>query len=180
MHTDIAAIAAQMTTLAAEFVHHVHTVIRGETGQSQNVLALSPELCKSGDMESYRANEARLKMREILTAVERGEHIELKRYDTPTGVIVPAGWYEGIQAALDAATGSQKPDPLTSPTSYLIGLVDGMRKVSAPREEEWQRLQRCLGEVRDELVALQEHRELAEALSDYRSRHQHDTHEGEK
>ena len=65
------------------------------------MLALSTELCKSGDMESYRANEARLKMREILTAVERGEHIELKRYDTPTGVIVPSEWYEKAKAALE-------------------------------------------------------------------------------
>jgi antitoxin (DNA-binding transcriptional repressor) of toxin-antitoxin stability system len=56
-------------------------------------------------MESYRANDARLKMREILSAVERGEHIELKRYDTPTGVIVPLDWYERAKAALRKGEG---------------------------------------------------------------------------
>jgi len=51
-------------------------------------------------MESYGANEARLKMRDILTAVERGEHIELKRYDTPSGVIVPVDWHDAAEEAL--------------------------------------------------------------------------------
>jgi antitoxin (DNA-binding transcriptional repressor) of toxin-antitoxin stability system len=53
-------------------------------------------------MDSYGANEARLKMRDILTAVERGEHVELKRYDTPTGVIVPKDWYERARQALES------------------------------------------------------------------------------
>lgn len=49
-------------------------------------------------MDSYGANEARLKMRDILTAVERGEHVELKRYDTPSGVIVPVVWHAAAVA----------------------------------------------------------------------------------
>jgi hypothetical protein len=40
------------------------------------------------------------------------------------------------------------------PAVYLFGLMDGMRKISAPREEEWRRLQRCIREVCDELAAL--------------------------
>jgi antitoxin (DNA-binding transcriptional repressor) of toxin-antitoxin stability system len=51
-------------------------------------------------MESYGANEARIKMRDILTAVERGDHVELRRYDTPTGVIVPASWYREVRSLL--------------------------------------------------------------------------------
>jgi len=51
-------------------------------------------------MQSYKASEARLKMRDILTALEHGEHIELKRYETPTGVIVPYDWYEQAKTAL--------------------------------------------------------------------------------
>jgi antitoxin (DNA-binding transcriptional repressor) of toxin-antitoxin stability system len=49
-------------------------------------------------MESYRANEARLKMRDILTAVERGEHVQIQRYDTPTAVVVPVDWYRNVLA----------------------------------------------------------------------------------
>ena len=44
-------------------------------------------------MKSYRSNEARLKMRDVLTAVEQGEHVQFQRYDTPTGVLVPLRWY---------------------------------------------------------------------------------------
>lgn len=51
-------------------------------------------------MESYRANEARVKMRDILTAVERGEHVQIQRYDTPTAVVVPVGWHDEAAAAL--------------------------------------------------------------------------------
>ena len=59
-------------------------------------------MCDNRDMESYHANEARLKMRDILTAVERGEHIEIKRYDTPTAVVVPREWHDEAAAALTA------------------------------------------------------------------------------
>jgi prevent-host-death family protein len=46
------------------------------------------------NMEHVQSSEARRKMRKILTAVERGEHIEIRRYDTPAAVIVPVEWYE--------------------------------------------------------------------------------------
>lgn len=47
-----------------------------------------------------------------------------------------------------------QPDPLTGPTSYLIGLLSGMGKIFAPSEREWQEYQRCIREVCDELTAL--------------------------
>ena len=44
-------------------------------------------------MKSYQANDARLKMREILTAAEHGEHVQIKRYDTATAMVVPHDWW---------------------------------------------------------------------------------------
>lgn len=106
-------------------------------------------------MDSYGANEARLKMRDILTAVERGEHVELKRYDTPTGIIVPQGWYDRATERMSEPPGDGTIlRRLVSPTAYLVGLVDGMAKVSSADEADWQRLLGALREVRDELAAL--------------------------
>lgn len=51
-------------------------------------------------MKSYRADAARRKMRDILTAVERGEHVQLQRYDTPTAVVVPREWYSKALVSL--------------------------------------------------------------------------------
>ena len=59
-------------------------------------------------METYRANEARLKMRDILTAVERGEHVQIQRYDTPTAIVVPVEWHDEAAAALTAKKTSRK------------------------------------------------------------------------
>jgi antitoxin (DNA-binding transcriptional repressor) of toxin-antitoxin stability system len=55
-------------------------------------------------MKSYRADAARREMRDILTAVERGEHIEIKRYDTPTAIVVPPDWYDTVIAYISATT----------------------------------------------------------------------------
>jgi hypothetical protein len=44
-------------------------------------------------MKSYGSNDARIRMRDILTAVERGEHVEIQRYDTPTGIVVSPDWF---------------------------------------------------------------------------------------
>ena len=52
-------------------------------------------------MKSYQAADARLKMREILTAVEQGEEIEIKRYDTATAIVVSPGWFELAADTLD-------------------------------------------------------------------------------
>jgi prevent-host-death family protein len=41
-----------------------------------------------------QSTDARRRMREILSAVERGDHIEIRRYDTPTAVVVPIEWYD--------------------------------------------------------------------------------------
>ena len=53
-------------------------------------------------MKSYRADAARREMRDILTAVERGEQIEIKRYETPTAIVVPVEWHDKAAAALAA------------------------------------------------------------------------------
>ena len=52
-------------------------------------------------MKSYQASDARLKMREILTAAEHGEHVQIKRYETVTAVVVSPEWYEQAAAALE-------------------------------------------------------------------------------
>ena len=60
-------------------------------------------------MKSYQSRDARLKMREILTAVEQGEHVEIKRYETSTAVMVSAEWYKQALADL----GHFKPQPMS-------------------------------------------------------------------
>ena len=84
-------------------------------------------------MESYGANEARLKMRDILTAVERGEHIELKRYDTPSGVIVPQGWYHAVEALL--AVMEQDETALDAFRAQARVLREGRRAVGLKRTD---------------------------------------------
>jgi PHD/YefM family antitoxin component YafN of YafNO toxin-antitoxin module len=50
-----------------------------------------------------RSDEARRTFRALLNDVEhQGAHVTILRYDTPTAVLVPAGWYESAQAALSA------------------------------------------------------------------------------
>ncbi len=44
-------------------------------------------------MYTYRANEARVKLRDILTAAEKGKPSAIMRYDTPTAAVVPWDWY---------------------------------------------------------------------------------------
>ena len=98
-------------------------------------------------METYRANEARLKMRDILTAVERGEHVQIQRYDTPTAIVVPVEWYEHQRAALAAFADSVDPalglDPPVSAVEVrkhaitLMGLLSGMRKIAFRPEGEF-------------------------------------------
>jgi len=51
-------------------------------------------------MESYAAGLARRHIREILSAVERGEKVMITRYKTPTAVVVPDEWFRRAQAAL--------------------------------------------------------------------------------
>jgi hypothetical protein len=124
-------------------------------------------MCKMANMRSYQSGDARLKMREILTAVERGEHVELKRYDTPTGVIVPQEWYERAAERMTQEPGDGEIlRRMTSPTAHLIGLVDGMAKIYAPGEQEWQGYLTALREVRDELAALADERDVTRALPD--------------
>ena len=68
-------------------------------------------MCDNRDMKSYRANEARLKMRDVLSAVERGEHVEIQRYDTPTAIVVSPRWFHQALAALG------EPEPTFEPAS---------------------------------------------------------------
>lgn len=56
--------------------------------------------CKNLPVKSYRADAARRKMRDILTAVEQGEFVEIQRYDTPTAVVVSPRWFHRALAAL--------------------------------------------------------------------------------
>lgn len=51
-------------------------------------------------MESIQSNEARTRWSEILRAVDKGEHVEIRRYLTPLAVMVPGDWYEDIDALL--------------------------------------------------------------------------------
>jgi antitoxin (DNA-binding transcriptional repressor) of toxin-antitoxin stability system len=39
-------------------------------------------------------------MREILSAVERGDQVVIRRYETPTALVVPIEWAERARAAL--------------------------------------------------------------------------------
>ena len=45
-------------------------------------------------MDSYFASEAKIRLRDILNAAERGEPSEIKRYDTPTAIVVGVPWYQ--------------------------------------------------------------------------------------
>jgi hypothetical protein len=51
-------------------------------------------------MREYQASKARLHMRDILSAVEHGEHVAIKRYETQTAVVVPPEWYQEARKAL--------------------------------------------------------------------------------
>jgi len=115
--------------------------------------------CHNWSMKSYRADAARREMRDILTAVERGEHIEIKRYDTPTAIVVPPEWYEHQRAALaafaEAAWGGGDP-PVSARevrvyVTRLAALLDGMRKYIHPEIPEstfadyWDHLNKAVG-----------------------------------
>jgi len=54
-------------------------------------------------VSSYASSdEVRRRWRELLDAVEhRSEHVIVQRYTRPIGVIVPIGWYEQAQQALN-------------------------------------------------------------------------------
>jgi antitoxin (DNA-binding transcriptional repressor) of toxin-antitoxin stability system len=51
-------------------------------------------------VRSYQSHDARLKMREILSAVERGEAVEIRRYHTPTAIVVSPEWFGEASEAL--------------------------------------------------------------------------------
>ena len=53
--------------------------------------------------------EARRDLRHLLNSVEHEKvHVRIKRYDTPTAVIVPVDWYEQAKALI-AATEKERP-----------------------------------------------------------------------
>lgn len=67
------------------------------------ILYILPKMCSAWftrPMESYTAGDARLRMRDILSTVERGEQVLITRYETPTAVMVPIEWAERARAAL--------------------------------------------------------------------------------
>ena len=62
-------------------------------------------------MESYTAGDARLHMRDILSAVDRGERVMITRYKTPTAVVVSDEWFRRAQAALGEDDDRQEQSP---------------------------------------------------------------------
>lgn len=56
-------------------------------------------------MEQYTSEDARREWRRILNAVESGEPVGITRYGKPLAVVVPAGWYEQAQAAIESIKG---------------------------------------------------------------------------
>ena len=84
----------------------------------------------SGCTMAVRAGDARLKMREILTAVEHGEHVELKRYDTPTAIVIPVDWYRnmlavkrGVYAFTHDTDGGRLPNESELPVGELFRAI---------------------------------------------------------
>jgi PHD/YefM family antitoxin component YafN of YafNO toxin-antitoxin module len=64
-------------------------------------LTFSRESWENHGMETVKSEEARLRLRDLLNDVEhKGEHVKILRYQTPTAVLVPVGWYERAKAAL--------------------------------------------------------------------------------
>jgi prevent-host-death family protein len=47
------------------------------------------------------SGDARTAFRRVLTDVDKGDHIEIHRYGTPTAVVVPTEWYKRAVAALE-------------------------------------------------------------------------------
>ncbi|WP_017585461.1 type II toxin-antitoxin system prevent-host-death family antitoxin [Nocardiopsis ganjiahuensis] len=54
----------------------------------------------STDSRVMSSGDARTKFRELLSDVDHGAHIEIRRYGAPTAVVVPPDWYERALAAL--------------------------------------------------------------------------------
>ena len=52
--------------------------------------------------DQISSDEARRTWRDLLNAVEHnGEHVTVLRYGKAAAVMVPAGWYEQAQAAIE-------------------------------------------------------------------------------
>ena len=67
---------------------------------------MSYDSCESYDMKRkmiVKSDEARTRFRQLLNEVEGGGVVEVRRYDTPTAVMVPVDWYERACAALENA-----------------------------------------------------------------------------
>jgi prevent-host-death family protein len=116
-------------------------------------------------MDEIGIERARNMLGEIVERARLAEQpTRLTRHGKPAAVVVNADWYGQVTTALEYGAGPVPSDPLTGPTSYLIGLWDGMRKITAPGEEDWERFRRCIREVCDELAALVDQRKMAAAL----------------
>jgi prevent-host-death family protein len=113
-------------------------------------------------MDEIGIERARNLLGEIVEQARLAEQpTRLTRHGKPAAVVVNADWYGQVTAALEGGTDPAPSDPLTGPTSYLIGLWDGMRKITAPGEEDWERFRRCIREVCDDLAALVDQRHMA-------------------
>lgn len=87
-------------------------------------------------MESYYASEAKIRLRDILNAADHGEPTEIKRYTTPTAIVVPVPWYQDaaelIAMARQAVTrgGFTHADMLTLQNRYGVGAAGSDAKPS--------------------------------------------------
>jgi hypothetical protein len=75
-----------------------------------HMLAVICMMCNTVVMRSYQSGDARRKMRDILTAVEHGEHVQIERYDTPTAVVVSPQWFKRALACLGEPEPHFEPD----------------------------------------------------------------------
>lgn len=58
-------------------------------------------------MESMQSHDARTRWSDLLRAVDKGEHVEIRRYLTPLAVMVPKDWHDRALAALDGEDGEE-------------------------------------------------------------------------
>lgn len=69
-------------------------------------------------------------------------------------VLLASDILHGAAPAIRAAERERYSASFRGPVAYLIGLVDGMRKMYAADEDDWARYRECFRQVRDELAVL--------------------------
>lgn len=64
------------------------------------IIALAHMLCHTQRVLTFQSHQARVNMRAILSAAERGEPVQIKRYETVTAVVVSPEWFARAQEVL--------------------------------------------------------------------------------